>query len=75
MIPRRSFLKYISSLPVLIAMPAAIIGNRLGVASKVKVATSTVTQTARVCTAEIDDQRSIPDGRGRIAKRRIGEQK
>ena len=36
MITRRSFLKYIPSLPILVAIPAGIIGSRLGVASKAK---------------------------------------
>ena len=39
MITRRGFLKYIPSLPILVAIPAGIIGNRLGTASKAKAET------------------------------------
>ena len=53
-------MKYIPSLPILAAIPAGIIGNRLGVASKAKAEAKP--QTARVCTAEIDDHGNIMQG-------------
>lgn len=48
MITRRGFLKYIPSLPILVAIPAGIIGNRLGTASKAAEAKSKIDEIEKL---------------------------